>query len=125
MNSVYALHEALRLVLEEGLEARFARHARLGAELAAGLEGLGLALPHQGVEAALDGRVLGGRRLAEVVDELEVVLEGRPQGRGHATAQQLHLAQVLAQAGGAAVGGVQDLLALDFRLADHHLDRHR
>jgi len=45
VNSVYALHEALRLVLEEGLEARYARHARHGASLAEGLEGLGLSLP--------------------------------------------------------------------------------
>jgi alanine-glyoxylate transaminase/serine-glyoxylate transaminase/serine-pyruvate transaminase len=40
----YALREALRLVVEEGLEARFARH-RANAELLwAGLEELGLAL---------------------------------------------------------------------------------
>jgi alanine-glyoxylate transaminase/serine-glyoxylate transaminase/serine-pyruvate transaminase len=40
----YALREALRLVLEEGLEARFARHRRNHEALAAGLEALGLGL---------------------------------------------------------------------------------
>ena len=39
---VYGLHEALRLTLEEGLEARFARHARLSKALLAGLESMGL-----------------------------------------------------------------------------------
>ena len=41
---LYALHEALRLVLEEGVEARFARHQRHGHALRAGLEALGLRL---------------------------------------------------------------------------------
>ncbi|HLY38686.1 MAG TPA: alanine--glyoxylate aminotransferase family protein [Candidatus Binatia bacterium] len=40
----YALREALRLVLEEGLEARFARHRRNHGALAAGLDALGLGL---------------------------------------------------------------------------------
>ena len=41
---IYALHEALRIVQEEGLEARFARHAKHARALWAGLEGLGLRL---------------------------------------------------------------------------------
>ncbi|MDR7435854.1 MAG: alanine--glyoxylate aminotransferase family protein [Armatimonadota bacterium] len=41
---IYALHEALRIVQEEGLEARFARHATHAKALWAGLEGLGLRL---------------------------------------------------------------------------------
>ena len=41
----YALHEALRLIYEEGLEARFARHDRAHRALAAGLEAMGLPLP--------------------------------------------------------------------------------
>jgi alanine-glyoxylate transaminase/serine-glyoxylate transaminase/serine-pyruvate transaminase len=45
VNMLYGLHEALRLALEEGLEARYARHALHGAALAAGLEALGLPLP--------------------------------------------------------------------------------
>lgn len=44
INMVYALYEALRLIVEEGLEARFARHALNAAALKAGLEGLGLQL---------------------------------------------------------------------------------
>jgi alanine-glyoxylate transaminase / serine-glyoxylate transaminase / serine-pyruvate transaminase len=39
---VYALREGLRLVLEEGLDARFARHRHNHAALKAGLEALGL-----------------------------------------------------------------------------------
>lgn len=39
---VYALHSALRLVLEEGLEARHARHARNGRALLAGAAALGM-----------------------------------------------------------------------------------
>ncbi|MBY0459761.1 MAG: alanine--glyoxylate aminotransferase family protein [Gemmataceae bacterium] len=39
---VYALREGLRLVLEEGLEARFARHVRNHLALRAGLEAIGL-----------------------------------------------------------------------------------
>lgn len=45
INMIYGLHEALRLVLEEGLEARFARHRRLSQVLSRGLEVLGLKLP--------------------------------------------------------------------------------
>lgn len=44
INMLYALHEALRLVLEEGLEARFARHRLHSEALAAGLSALGLEL---------------------------------------------------------------------------------
>ena len=42
INMLYALHEALRLVLEEGLEARFERHRRNAAALVAGLQAMGL-----------------------------------------------------------------------------------
>lgn len=41
ISMMYALHESLRLVLEEGLEARFARHMRCHKILKTGLEGLG------------------------------------------------------------------------------------
>lgn len=41
---VYALHEALAMVHEEGLEARWARHQRHHAALVAGLEALGVSL---------------------------------------------------------------------------------
>ena len=45
INMLYALHEALRLALEEGLPARFERHARNAELLRAGLVDLGLELP--------------------------------------------------------------------------------
>jgi alanine-glyoxylate transaminase/serine-glyoxylate transaminase/serine-pyruvate transaminase len=41
ISMVYAVREALRIVLEEGLEARFARHRRHSAALMAGLTQLG------------------------------------------------------------------------------------
>lgn len=41
--SVYALREALRLIVEEGLAARIARHALHARALSAGIEALGLA----------------------------------------------------------------------------------
>lgn len=41
---LYALREGLRLVLEEGLEARYARHREHEAALIAGLEAMGLSL---------------------------------------------------------------------------------
>ena len=42
INMTYALHEALTIVLEEGLEARAARHTAMHQRLRAGLEALGL-----------------------------------------------------------------------------------
>jgi len=42
VNMIYALHEALRRMLDEGLEAAWARHAAMHAALADGLEALGL-----------------------------------------------------------------------------------
>jgi len=42
INMNYALHQALRLVLQEGLEARFARHQLHHTALKAGLEAMGI-----------------------------------------------------------------------------------
>ena len=44
VNAVYGLHEALRMVAEEGLEHAWARHRRHHEALAAGLEAIGLPL---------------------------------------------------------------------------------
>lgn len=44
INAIYGLHEALLLVAEEGLQARFARHLRHARALSAGLEAMGLRL---------------------------------------------------------------------------------
>jgi alanine-glyoxylate transaminase/serine-glyoxylate transaminase/serine-pyruvate transaminase len=45
INAVYALHEALLMLKEEGLEASWARHRRNHEALKAGLEAMGLRLP--------------------------------------------------------------------------------
>jgi len=44
VNALYALHESLVMLREEGLEAAFARHARNHRALVAGLEAMGLEL---------------------------------------------------------------------------------
>jgi len=69
INSIYGLHEACRLALQEGLEARFARHQQLGAELVAGLEALGLTLP---VAPALRMPQLTVVRIPQGVDDKAV-----------------------------------------------------
>jgi alanine-glyoxylate transaminase / serine-glyoxylate transaminase / serine-pyruvate transaminase len=47
ISMVYALHEALALIVEEGLETRVKRHLRNGGALQAGLEAMGLVLHAQ------------------------------------------------------------------------------
>jgi alanine-glyoxylate transaminase/serine-glyoxylate transaminase/serine-pyruvate transaminase len=47
INMVYALHEALNIIFEEGLEARIKRHARMGSALHAGITAMGLELHAQ------------------------------------------------------------------------------
>ena len=42
INMTYALHEALQIVLEEGVDARIERHAQMHRRLRAGLEAMGL-----------------------------------------------------------------------------------
>lgn len=44
ISMIYAMREALRIVLEEGLEARFARHQKAHRAFVAGLEAMGLSL---------------------------------------------------------------------------------
>lgn len=68
-NVVYALHEALRIVLEEGLEARWARHKLNGKALRAGIKALGLdILTQPGYELP----VLTAIRLQDGVDEMAI-----------------------------------------------------
>ncbi len=45
VNMIFALHEAMRLVLQEGLEARYTRHREQAGALYRGLQALGLELP--------------------------------------------------------------------------------
>jgi alanine-glyoxylate transaminase / serine-glyoxylate transaminase / serine-pyruvate transaminase len=68
----YALREALRIVAEEGLPARFARHRRNHEALAAGLGALGLAL------AAEEGHRLPMLNAVTVPDGVD---EARVRGR--------------------------------------------
>jgi alanine-glyoxylate transaminase / serine-glyoxylate transaminase / serine-pyruvate transaminase len=74
--SIYALHEALRQVLEEGLEARWERHERAGRHLQRELQARGLELvadpAHQlapltavRVPAGVEGREVQSRLLRE------------------------------------------------------------
>jgi alanine-glyoxylate transaminase/serine-glyoxylate transaminase/serine-pyruvate transaminase len=44
VNMTYAMHEGLRLIVEEGLSQRVARHARMAKALHAGVEAMGLKL---------------------------------------------------------------------------------
>ncbi|MFM8410350.1 MAG: pyridoxal-phosphate-dependent aminotransferase family protein, partial [Alphaproteobacteria bacterium] len=65
----YALHESLRLVLEEGLDRRFERHRRHHEALVAGLEALGLEMA---VAPAHRLPMLNAVRVPEATDEAAV-----------------------------------------------------
>lgn len=69
ISMVYALHEALALVLDEGLERRWARHERNGRALQAGLEAMGLVLH---ADAGYRLPVLTTVRIPEGVNDGEV-----------------------------------------------------
>jgi alanine-glyoxylate transaminase/serine-glyoxylate transaminase/serine-pyruvate transaminase len=69
INMLYGLHEALRLVLEEGLEARWARHARNAQEFWNGLAALGLELAAPAAERLVP---LTAIRVPAGVDEAAV-----------------------------------------------------
>lgn len=76
VSMIYALHEGLRLVLSEGLEARWERHERLGAKLQAALVEMGFELlaaegfrlpqlTTAGVPAGVDEKLARARLLSE------------------------------------------------------------
>jgi alanine-glyoxylate transaminase/serine-glyoxylate transaminase/serine-pyruvate transaminase len=67
MTMLYALREGLRIVLEEGLEARITRHRRIARGFWAGLEAMGLAL-HVAEEHRLPP--LTTVRVPEGIDEM-------------------------------------------------------
>lgn len=67
VNMIYALREALRIVAEEGLEARWARHALNHRALVAGLEAMGMTMH---VPAAERLPTLNTVRIPEGVDDL-------------------------------------------------------
>src|SRR4029078_8525492 len=65
----YALHEALRLICEEGLEARYARHKQAHHALVAGLEAMGIEMVTAPEYRAI---VVNAVRVPEGVDDLKV-----------------------------------------------------
>jgi alanine-glyoxylate transaminase / serine-glyoxylate transaminase / serine-pyruvate transaminase len=68
-NLVYGMREALRLILEEGLETRWARHQLHGEAIRAGIKGLGLdILTQPGYELP----VITAVSLHQGIDELEI-----------------------------------------------------
>jgi alanine-glyoxylate transaminase / serine-glyoxylate transaminase / serine-pyruvate transaminase len=68
-NVVYTMREALRIVLEEGLEARWKRHALHGEALRAGIKALGL---HILTQPGYELPVLTAIYLPEGVDEVAI-----------------------------------------------------
>ena len=69
ISMIYGLHEALALIIEEGLEVRIQRHLRNGSALKAGLEAMGLKLHAQ------EGHrlsMLTSVRIPQGVDDLRV-----------------------------------------------------
>jgi alanine-glyoxylate transaminase/serine-glyoxylate transaminase/serine-pyruvate transaminase len=69
INMTYALHEALRLVLEEGLEASWARHRRNHEALRAGLATLGI---QYATQAGHELPPLNAVKIPDGVDDLTV-----------------------------------------------------
>jgi alanine-glyoxylate transaminase/serine-glyoxylate transaminase/serine-pyruvate transaminase len=69
ISMIYALHEALRVIHEEGLHARFERHRRNHLALVAGLEAMGLSML---VEQGHRLWMLNAVRVPEGIDELQV-----------------------------------------------------
>ncbi|MBL6966995.1 MAG: alanine--glyoxylate aminotransferase family protein, partial [Desulfobacteraceae bacterium] len=69
INMIYALREALRIIAEEGLEARFARHLLNHRALVAGIEAMGLSmLVAEGERLPM----LNAIRIPEGADDLKV-----------------------------------------------------
>ena len=68
ISMIYAIHEGLRLVLEEGLENRWKRHWHNHRALKAGLEALNL---HYTADAACQLPQLNAVRIPEGVDDLK------------------------------------------------------
>jgi len=69
VNMIYAIREALRLIAEEGLEARFARHRLNHRALVAGLEAMGLSMLVPEKERL---PMLNAVRIPEGVNDLKV-----------------------------------------------------
>jgi alanine-glyoxylate transaminase / serine-glyoxylate transaminase / serine-pyruvate transaminase len=81
---IYALHEALRVVLEEGLEASWERHRQNQAALIAGLEAMGIRLFVENPEDRLPtvtsvyipNGIDGGKARARLLNEFNIEIAG-------------------------------------------------
>src|SRR5215469_4782241 len=81
---IYALHEAMRMVLEEGLEASWERHRQNQAALIAGLEAMGIRLFVQNPEDRLTtvtavhipSGIDGARARARLLNEFNIEIAG-------------------------------------------------
>jgi alanine-glyoxylate transaminase/serine-glyoxylate transaminase/serine-pyruvate transaminase len=69
ISNVYALHEGLRVVLEEGLPARWERHRKNGSSLKAGLQAMGI---HYIAKETCQLPALSCVRIPDGVDDLAV-----------------------------------------------------
>jgi alanine-glyoxylate transaminase/serine-glyoxylate transaminase/serine-pyruvate transaminase len=69
INMIYALREALRMIVEEGMEARFARHEKNHRALVAGVEAMGLTMLVPEKERL---PVLNSVRIPDGVDDIRV-----------------------------------------------------
>ena len=81
---IYALHEALRIVLEEGLEASWERHRQNQAALIAGLEAMGISLFVQNpadrlttvTAVNIPGGIDGAKVRSRLLDEFNIEISG-------------------------------------------------
>src|SRR5579864_8837136 len=81
---IYALHEAMRIVLEEGLEASWERHRQNQAALIAGLEAMGMRLFVQNPEdrlttvtaVVIPGGIDGTRARGRLLNEFNIEIAG-------------------------------------------------
>ena len=128
VNALYALHESLVMLAEEGLEAAWDRHARMHRALKAGLEAMGLVLPvaepwrlpelnavgvPEGIdEAAVRSRLLEryglelGAGLGSLAGKIwRIGLMGQSATPAHVTACLAGLEAVLAEMGAAITVG--------------------
>ncbi len=118
INMNYALHEALRIVLEEGLEARWARHLRVHRALKAGLEELGIRyladpahqLPMLNAVAAPDGVDEGAVRKRLLDDYAIEIGAGLGEFKGKAWRIGIMGESATERHGGAVLGALKAVL---------------
>ena len=134
VSSIYGIHEALRLIAEEGLETRWARHQQGHETLVRGLEKLGLQLftpaanraptinvisvPNGVDEAKVRARLLDWRALPDDLPRHDLVVASDVlYEKPYAQLVADVLARTVAPAGRAIVADPGRLAAPDFALA--------